>query len=170
VQSENFNPLYPPPPPAPIWHLPVAISLWAVSIFLVLQAAADLKWATKDEADAPDHRAGIALAWVLTASIILLFYLNDINYDSPQDPFLYLLRLATLPFRKPEAFSEALLFSSLPIGILAAFKFSMGASLVRSVPTTPSALTRSPQALLAAGLFTLLQLAGSIASLIALFR
>jgi hypothetical protein len=169
-------------PASPIWYLPVALGLWAVSIFLLLQGAAFLKWATKGDDDAPDPRAGIKLAWALTAGILLFFYVQSswfdgivaINVNRNQSNSTWLagliIGLVLFPFKEPEAFSQALLFSSLPIGILATFKFLMAASLVRSTEPTSSALTRSPLSLLTAGLFTLLQLAGSIASLMALFR
>jgi hypothetical protein len=173
------NPLYPEPPRVvpPLWHLPVAVCLWTLSIFLLLQSIAYLKWAAKGDDDAPDPRAGITLAWGLTAGIMLFFFFNslifhDLWFERFHEGWLgaVLLGLVIFPFKESEAFSQALLFSSLPIGILAAFKFLMTGSLVRSAQATPSALSRSPFALLAAGLFTLLQLAGSVASLIALFR
>jgi hypothetical protein len=119
--------------------------------------------------------------WCLTAVIILFFYFQSPTFEvileskikstNEMDTWLAdsLLGLVIFPFREPEALAQALLFSSVPIGLLAAFKFLVAASLVRSAQVTDSALTRSPITLLLAAFFTFLQLAGSIASIVALF-
>lgn len=170
----------PEPPPVPLtWHLPVALALCALSIFLLLQGAAFLRWATKGEDGAPSPRAGIKLAWGIVATILLFFFVNSVTLhritttynidDLGGWIFAFLYGLATFPFKEPEVFSQVLLFSSLPVGALAAFKFVIAASFIRSADAAPSALTRSPFALLSAALFTLLQLVGSIASIMALF-
>lgn len=164
-----------PPPPPPVWLLPISVSLFGVSMFLLYQSAAFLKWATKDETDAPNPRTGIGLAWGLTAGIVFGFHFQAIDamylaseYDFKTSLPIFLSSLFLFPFWDPETFSQALLFASLPVGILAVYKFFMVAALARSsqAPT----LVRSPMAVLAGGIFGLVQLAGSIASLYAVFR
>ena len=165
------------PPLPPAWHLPVSLGLWAVSIFLLLQSVAYLRWATKGEVDAPNPRAGVILGWSLTAAILSIFYFNSktfewLSYEPITDRFPghFALGLVTFPFKESEALSQALLFSSLPTGALAVVKFVMAAAFERSDQGASSPLGRSPLVLVSASLFTLLQLAGSIASLLAFFH
>lgn len=165
-----MNPYIPPFGPTP-WNVPIALGLWAVSVFLLLQSVAFLRWVTKADDDAPNPRAGVNLAWIVAGLILIFFYIPwFFNRYAKPDTFALFAGLLAFPLRGPESFSQALLLSSLPIGALAAFKFMIAASLARSPTARASALTRSPITILAAGLFTLLQIAGSVASLLSLFR
>jgi hypothetical protein len=152
MQGSNFISLPPPPAaPVPLWHVPVALGLWIVSMFLLYQGVAFLSWAIREEdKEAPNPKSGIILAWILTASLILFFYLNS--------------------DKKPDGFSLALLFSSLPIGAFAAFKFGIAFFFARSSPSSSPSRTRSPLWLLVLCIFNFLQFAGSVATLIAFFR
>src|SRR4051812_37549249 len=69
----DYNPPPPPLPPA-LWHVPLSLGLWAVSVFLLLQGIAFLRWVTKDQKDAPDPGSGFGLAVGLTIAIFLFFY------------------------------------------------------------------------------------------------
>lgn len=150
----------------PVWYVPIAVALWSISIFLLYQGAAFFKWVAKGGKTAPNARAGIALAWVLSGGSFIFFF-----FQSPlADHEILPLGLVTFLSRDPEAFSQALLFASLPIGVFAAYKFLVTVSLARSTQIKASSPAQSPVALLVGGIFTLLQLAGSIASLIAIFR
>lgn len=161
----------------PLWHVPVAVGLWTISIFLLYQGAAFFKWVAKGGKNAPDARAGVILAWILSAGSLLFFYFQStiiVSGGFETDPdrwiFDFIMGLVTFSFKDPNGFSQALLFSSLPIGIIAAYKFVIAVSLARSTHVKTSARTQSPVALLIGWIFTLLQLAGSVASLVAIFR
>jgi hypothetical protein len=175
------NPIYHPPiAPLPLWHVPLALGLWVVSIFLLLQGVAFLKWATREEGEAPNPRGGIRLAWSLTVVLVLFFYFNSdlssraveelIRSTSDASLFIFVWRFISFPFKEPDKFSLALLSASLPIGVFAALKFGIAFFFVRSAPSLPSSPKRSPLWLLVVCVFNFLQLAGSFATLIEFFR
>jgi len=156
-----------------MWHVPLALGLFVVSMFLLYQGVAFLRWVTKNEEDAPNPRAGTRIAWALTGVIILFFWLQPLigtpfleHAFNQSEPFAFLVGgFSFFLLGKPEAFSQALLIASIPVGMLAAFKFVMAAALARSSEAPPSALSRSPMAVLAGAICVVIQLAGSIASL-----
>jgi hypothetical protein len=173
---QDSNPLG-PAIVVPQWHVPVAVGLWTISIFLLYQGAAFLKWVTKGEKTAPDARAGVILAWILSAGSLLFFYFQStiifsggFETDTTRWMFDFIIGLVTFSFKDPDGFSRGLLFSSLPIGVIAAYKFVITVTLARSTQVKTSARTQSPVTLLIGGIFTFLQLAGSVASLVAILR
>jgi hypothetical protein len=115
------------------------------------------------------------LAFGLTIAIFLFFFIPWFG-SSPfygrtnEGGVNVILGLLWFPFKNPEGLSQTLLLSSLPVGVLATFKFVMAAALTRSNETASSAMKRSPLALLLAGFFSVLQVAGSVASILGLLR
>jgi hypothetical protein len=115
------------------------------------------------------------LAIGLTVAIFLFFFIpwfwSSSSYYRYHDILSALFfGVFSFPFKDPDKFSQALLLSSLPVGVIATFKFMTAAALARSNNASSSTMTRSPLALLLAGLFSVLQVAGSVASILGLFR
>ena len=154
------------------WHFPVALSLWTLSLFLLMQGSAVYK--REDGSKKP--RIGMILAYSLTGIMLVYFYFltetakRALEYTDIQ---VYLSELlygfVQIPFKETEALSQALLFSSVPIGIMAIIEILRTPFLVRSTEDV-SIPRRTPLWILVVSVFNLLQLAGSIATLIAFFR
>ena len=179
INLVSFGTPIPIAPPPPIWHFPVALTLWSLSIFLLLEAVSFSKWAAKNGAEVPNFRAGISLAWGLSGGILLYFYIHShtfalANEVPANDPIGWLIAeaigLVFFALRESDGISQALLFSSLPIGLLAVFKFTIAISMQRSIVPNTTEPLKSPVALVIGSAFSLLQLAGSIASLYAVLR
>lgn len=84
-----------------MWHfvlLLVALLLWAISLFLVGEAAKSQRWALGGPEGMPEPYSGVAMSQVLSCLFILLWILRSyLSIRPAQDPFYFLSQMLVHP-------------------------------------------------------------------------
>ena len=97
----------------------IALLLWAISLFLVAEAAKDQKWAWGERDGIPEPYSGVAMSQLLSCLFILLWLARDFFLNqSPQDPIRFLSQLLI----KPEQLTPGILLAVFPPVIVGVVK------------------------------------------------
>jgi hypothetical protein len=169
-------------PVAHVWIVPLAIVLFAFSVFLLSQSVVFMRWVTRDVPLAPSPWAGLGLSVIVVPTEFIFFYVTWLQSSFPsisdaidstgadlRETGFFLL-IALFPFRNPSAFSQALLVGSTFLGLMSMYKFIIAGALARQADPVSSPWRGSALFLVGAIVFNLLQLAGSFASIVGFFR
>lgn len=161
-------------PPAPIdqpWLLLAAVAMFGISFFLLHQAGKFHLWvATKDKA-APNPLFGIVFACLVSLTMVLLsVYYLIVRYPPPvKDRRDFGAVVHWLFLHHPSELAAGVLLGSIVPSAIAIFTFAMAGFIMRDRGQELPPLSRSPTAALAGAIFSLIALAGSIATLIMFF-
>lgn len=139
-----------------------AIVFWVLSLFLLSQASSFQKWKTAGSEGAPDSQAGVDAALVISFLVFAVWFLY--LFVSLQIPIPAELLIA-MPFHVPKKFVPAPLIASVFPATVATVKFLMF-SATTSGSLTPGSASPSLWSGLIGGLFSLLHVSSSIATLI----
>jgi hypothetical protein len=153
------------------WFLLLGIAWFGIAVFLLNQGVAFQRWATSSDEQAPNPRSGVQSAWIISIIIIALWALYWLVYNKDFIR-LYGLLPALLGdlFNDPREFAQLPILASITPTAVALFKFLLSASAMRGTFGSSGSITRSPAPGLVAALFSAVNLAGSIATLITFFR
>ena len=161
-------------PSAPIeapWLLLASVAMCAISFFLLHQAVKFHLWVAPKDKAAPNPLFGLVVAVVYWFSIFVLscFYLT-LRYPPPADDRGDLKAVVLWYFlNHPSGLAAGLLLGSIVPSAIAIFIFSMAGFIMRDTGQELPPPSRSPRAALAGAIFSLISLAGSIATLIMFF-
>jgi hypothetical protein len=97
----------------------IAILLWAISLFLVAEAAKDQQWAWGERDGIPDPYSGVTMSQLLSCLFILLWLARDFFLNQPaQDPVRFLSQLLI----KPDQLTPGILLAVFPPVIVGGVK------------------------------------------------
>ena len=170
------NPSQPPIPSLDQpWLLLASIAMCAMSFFLLHEAVKFLEWVTPKDKEAPNPKAGIVFTWVISIAMVVFSCIYWIFCHSLPHGVLGPEVDSPLPFfhwvisNRPSELATGPLLGSLVPAAMAIFKFVMAGFIMRSTDQETLPLSRSSAAPLAGAIFALIQLTGSIATLIMFF-
>lgn len=161
-------------PDAPIeqpWLLFAAVALCTISFFLLYEAARFHLWVTAHDEAAPSASIGLYFAlWFFLFIILASSSYVIVRYPPPDDlrgnlnviPFWYFLH-------HPSELAAGLAMASTVPSVIAIYTFNIARFIMRDPGKELPPLARSPRAALAGAIFSLISLAGSIATLIMFF-
>src|ERR1043165_4146669 len=87
----------------------LALFLWAISLFLVAEAAKSQKWALGGDG-LPDPYSGVGMSQFLSFLFVLLWAARVFLMSQPQDPFHFLSQLLV----KPDQLTAGILLAVFP--------------------------------------------------------
>jgi len=89
----------------------IALLLWAISLFLVAEAAKNQKWVWGERDGIPDPYSGVAMSQLLSCLFIFLWLARAFVLTQPtQDPFHFVSQLLV----KPEQLTPGILLAVFP--------------------------------------------------------
>lgn len=149
-----------------LWIFLFSVALFSISFFLLHQGVAFQRWVVSNEKNAPDPNSGVMMSWMLSIMMILIWVLHSLLFrefwiGSFTETIFYVLE-------NPLDFSPAVLIASVVPAAVALYKFLITGSLMRALPDTKNSVSRSPVAVMAGAICTLLTLCASIATLISI--
>ena len=105
----------------------LAILLWAMSLFLVAEAAKGLKWVVGERPGAPQPFSGVDMSQLLSCFFVLLWLARQLLLTKPgQNPFSFLSDLLV----NPESLTPGILLAVFPPLVVGIMKLitAMGAT------------------------------------------
>jgi hypothetical protein len=162
---------FPSAPPEQPWLLLAAIAMFAISFFLLHQAARIYLWVAAKVKEAPSPLVGVVLACLISLLLIVLsFFYLIARYPPAVDTHGDFGDLLTWYFlHHPSELAAGLLLGSIPLSAIAIYTFAMAGFIMRDTSQDVPPLSRSPRAILFGTIISCISFAGSIAGLIRFF-
>jgi len=113
----------------------LAILLWAMSLFLVAEAAKGLKWVVGERPGAPQPFSGVDMSQLLSCFFVLLWLARQLLLTKPgQNPFSFLSDLLV----NPESLTPGILLAVFPPLVVGMMKLITAMGAARRKPKTKS--------------------------------
>jgi hypothetical protein len=146
-----------------------SIVLLVISLFLLHQSVAFQTWASRDDPKAPNAKAGlifVRISLIFIFLLCILFFIRN-NYLDESNPVMGFIRLFS---DQPRLLVAPAVIASVIPSIIAIYKFAIANTFIRAGTQSDSKYVRPLLTALVGIMFTLLQLAASIVTLIMFWR
>lgn len=153
------------------WLLVASVGMFVMAFFLLHQSAGFQKWVTAKDNAAPNAWAGFGLALALSVAMLVFSVVYWIAshphppLEAMDGPHIFLWVMSN----RPSELAAGPLLGSLVPAAMAIFKFVTAGFIMRSGAQELPQMSRSAAAALAGAAFSLISLAGSVATLAMFF-